>query len=323
MGRALAWRVGTEANLLRTRRGRADLAVFHELAPPPSGGGHQFIRAFVRELERRDVAVELDRLSGELRPASSTRSTSTSPAWAVLGSWSADGPSRGRPDRRVPRVRRRHRRMDRQCERRARVRHDPPVAVLAREAPRARARAPRAGRDPERRRPGNLHRPESRAPLDGRRIRLVATSWSDNPRKGGDALGWLDRNVDHDRYEVTFAGRAPTAFERIRVVDPPRLECARRAPAHAGPLHRPEPRRSVLERACWKRSHVDCLRLYRDSGGHPELVGEAGLPFREDEELGACIERLVRGDRRATSAISIRPIVMGRGPLPRGPRASL
>jgi hypothetical protein len=34
------------------------------------------------------------------------------------------------------------------------------------------------------------------------------TSWSDNERKGADTLAWLDRNLDFDRYELTFVGRA-------------------------------------------------------------------------------------------------------------------
>jgi len=45
-----------------------------------------------------------------------------------------------------------------------------------------------------------------REPLAGRRIRLVATSWSDNPRKGGDTLAWLDRQLaglpDDDRRKI-------------------------------------------------------------------------------------------------------------------------
>src|SRR5436190_20057535 len=35
-------RAGTEAEWLRSRRERADLAVFHEFRPPPYGGGNQF-----------------------------------------------------------------------------------------------------------------------------------------------------------------------------------------------------------------------------------------------------------------------------------------
>ena len=71
-----------------------------------------------------------------------------------------------------------------------------PVAVQPREAPRARARAPRSGRDPERRRPAIFHPPERHEPLDGRKVRLVAASWSDNRRKGAETLEWLDRNLD-------------------------------------------------------------------------------------------------------------------------------
>src|SRR6266545_4273987 len=49
---------------LSSRRGRADLAVFHEYEPPPSGGGNQFIRALTGELERRGLTVEGNRISG-------------------------------------------------------------------------------------------------------------------------------------------------------------------------------------------------------------------------------------------------------------------
>src|SRR5213594_617775 len=62
--RALARRGRTEADWLRTRRGAADLAVFHEFRPPPSGGGNQFLLALVREFESRGLGVEVNRLSG-------------------------------------------------------------------------------------------------------------------------------------------------------------------------------------------------------------------------------------------------------------------
>ena len=32
--------------------------------------------------------------------------------------------------------------------------------------------------------------PEAREPLLGRKVRLIATSWSDNPRKGSEILEW-------------------------------------------------------------------------------------------------------------------------------------
>ena len=42
---------------------RADLALFHEYRPPPAGGGHQFLRGLARELERRGLRVEANRIS--------------------------------------------------------------------------------------------------------------------------------------------------------------------------------------------------------------------------------------------------------------------
>ena len=131
--------------------------LFHEFAPPPSGGGHQFLRALVRELEGRGLAVEPNRISGGT-PACLFNSFNFDfrrlRRFARTGR--ADGAPGRRPDRRVPGLRRRHRRADRGDQRRARRRDDPPVPLLAREAPRARVRAARPGRDPERGRPGDL-----------------------------------------------------------------------------------------------------------------------------------------------------------------------
>ena len=49
---------------------------------------------------------------------------------------------------------------------------------------------------------------------------MIATSWSDNKRKGADTLAWLDAHLDIDRYELTFVGRSSVSFERIDVSVP-------------------------------------------------------------------------------------------------------
>ena len=49
------------------------------------------------------------------------------------------------------------------------------------------------------------------------------------------------------------------------------------------------------------------LRLpaaFLESGGHPELVGEGGLPFRDDEELPDVLDRLVEEIDVRRAAIS-------------------
>ncbi len=156
--------------------------------------------------------------------------------------------------------------------------------------------------------PAIFHPPPSREPLEGRRVRVVATSWSDNPRKGGDALAWLDRNVDPARFELTFAGRRPALdFQHVKVVGP--LD----SQALAGLLRTQDvylapSRDDPCSNALLEALACGLPAAYRDSGGHPELVGEGGLPFRGDEELGDVLERLVSELDERRGAISVRPI---------------
>jgi glycosyltransferase involved in cell wall biosynthesis len=307
-GRAVDRRVGIERDWLRTRRGRADLAVFHEFAPPPSGGGHQFLRALLRELEGRGLDVEQQCIS-EGTPACLFNSFNFD--FARLRRFSArgarlvhrvDGPIgvyRGFDDGTDGHIARinaelasatilqsrfsleRHRELG--IELRA------PVVV------------------PNAVDPAIFHPPKRREPLEGRRVRVVATSWSDNPRKGGDALAWLDRHLDHTRYELTFAGRAPVRFEHVRVVGPldsPALaDLLRTQDLYVAPSRDDPCSNALLEAlACGLPA------AYRDSGGHPELVGEGGLPFRADHDLGDVLERLVAELDERRAAISTRPI---------------
>ncbi|HET7367384.1 MAG TPA: glycosyltransferase family 4 protein [Gaiella sp.] len=307
-GRRLAARVGTEADWLRTRRGRADLAVFHEFAPPPAGGGHQFLRALTRELEGRGLVVEQQRIS-EGTPACLFNSFNFD--FARLRRFSArgarlvhrvDGPIgvyRGfddGTDERIAHVNAElasatilQSRFSLEAHRELGIELRDPVVV------------------PNAVDPAIFHPPERREPLEGRRIRVVATSWSDNPRKGGDALAWLDRNLDDTRYELTFAGRAPTRFEHIRVVGPldskALADLLRTQDVYIAPSRDDPCSNALLEAlACGLPA------AFRDSGGHPELVGEGGLPFRADDDLGGVLERLVGELDQRRAAISTRPI---------------
>src|SRR6059036_1120987 len=53
----------TEADVFRSRRGGADVAIFHEFHAPPYGGGNQFLLALLDEFERRNLDLELNRVS--------------------------------------------------------------------------------------------------------------------------------------------------------------------------------------------------------------------------------------------------------------------
>ena len=300
-GRRAVRRVRVELDWLTSRRGAADVALFHELAPSPSGGGHQFLRALVGELERRGLDVELNRLSTGTRAclfnsfnfeAARLRRFARADARMVHRVDGPIGVYRGYDDG-----------------------TDRMIAALNAELADATVLQSRYSLEKHRELgidlrspvvisntvdPALFHPPTERVPLAGRKARVIATSWSDNLRKGAETLSWLDRNLDDDRYELTFVGRAPVRFERIRVVGPvASTEVARMLGQHD--VYLAPSRDDPCSNALLEALACGLPAAYLQSGGHPELVGDAGLPFREDEELPEVLDRLVAelDERRA------------------------
>jgi glycosyltransferase involved in cell wall biosynthesis len=286
--------VRTYVDWLSSRHGRADLSVFHDYVPPPSGGGHQFVRALSRELERRGLVLETNRISGGTRTclfnsfnfdASRLRRFAREDVRMVHRVDGPIGVYRGfddGTDKHIVElngafadatvVQSRY-----SLERHAELGLELRSPVLIPNAP-----------DPE-----IFHPPAARNALEGRRLRVIATSWSDNPRKGADMLEWLDRHLDEDELEVTFAGRTETKFERIRVVGPlasRELAGLLRTQDVYLAASRDDPSSNALLEGLACGLPAAFLR----SGGHPELVGEGGLGFDDAEELPDLFARLRR-----------------------------
>ena len=282
--RALVRRGRTEADWLRTRRGGADLAIFHEFRPPPYGGGNQFLLALVRELEGRGLDVEVNRLSGGTRAClfnSFNFDFARLRRFArggVLMVHRVDGPIgvyRGFDDGTDKRI--------------AGINHElADATILQSRFSLAKHRELGLGLNHpavihNAVDPAIFHPPETRGPAR-RRLRVITTSWSDNPRKGAAVLEWLDRHLDLDSYELTFAGNTQARLERIRVVGPlgsePLAELLRTQDVYLAPSQEDPSSNALLEAlACGLPA------AFRRSGGHPELVGEAGIGFDDAEEL--------------------------------------
>jgi len=289
--KVLLRRAATERDYLGSRRSRRDLAVFHQFHPPPYGGGNQFLLALVDELERRGVSVETNRLSGR------------TPA-CLYNSFNFDFPRLRRFVRADVRMVHRvdgpvgtYRGFDDGTDRRiAAINGLADVTILQSQFSLAKhAELGLELRNPivvhNAVDPAIFHPSAAREPLAGRRMRVIATSWSDNPRKGADVLAWLDRNLELDELDVTFAGNTQHSFEHIRVVEPlPSAALADLLRAHDAYLapSRDDPCSNALLEALACGLPAAFLR----SGGHPELVGEAGVGFDEPEELPAVLARL-------------------------------
>jgi glycosyltransferase involved in cell wall biosynthesis len=296
----------TELDRLRTRRERADLAVFHEFRPPPYGGGNQFLLALVRELRDRGLTVETNRLSG------------ATPA-CLYNSFNFD-----------------FHRLRRLAHGNARMVHrvDGPVAVyrgfddgtdtrirtINTELADATIVQSQWSLEKHRelgielRNPAVIHNAVDPsiffpAPVSGqphaRRLKVVATSWSDNPRKGADILQWLDHNLDATRLDVTFVGNTQARFERIRTVHAvPSHEVAEIL--RANDVYLATSRDDPCSNALLEALACGLPAAFLRSGGHPELVGDGGIGFDDPEELPELFERL-RGElpaRRAAIRVS-------------------
>jgi glycosyltransferase involved in cell wall biosynthesis len=290
--RRLARPVRTELDRLRSRRARADLSLFHEFAPAPSGGGNQFLRALAGELARRGFVLETNRISGGTTTclfnsfnfdAARLRRFARTDVRMVHRVDGPIGVYRGFDDGTDARVVALNHEFADATVFQSRFSLEKHAELgLELRAPVVIANAP----DPE-----IFHPPrEPRTRTDGR-LRVIATSWSDNPRKGLDVLAWADRNLDPTRFELTFAGQTQGTFERIRTVGPlasaPLAELLR-----AHDVYLATSRDDPCSNALLEALACGLPAAYVRRGGHPELVGEGGLGFDEVQELPSVLNRL-------------------------------
>ena len=293
--------VRTQIDWFASRRSTADLALFHEDVPPPSGGGSQFVRALVGELERRGLAIERNRISG---------GTTT----CLFNSFNFDFRRLRRFAREDVRLVHRvdgpigvYRGYDDGTDRRIVELNSALADATVFQSRWSLERHLELGLElrapvviPNAPDPSIFHPPPEHEPIAGRPLRVIATGWSDNPRKGGGTLEWLDRHVDPDRFELTFAGRTQAAVERVRLVGP--LDSARLAALlRTQDVYLAASQDDPCSNALLEALACGLPAAFLRSGGHPELVGEGGLGFDAPEELPGVFARLATelGERRA------------------------
>ncbi len=299
-------RVRRDAGAARARG--AVLALFHDFAPPPAGGAHQSLRAVVGELGRRGIAVEINAVS----PAARAILFNSFNFDAGRLEWFASRASdECRLVHRVGAVTSLYRGYDDGTD--ARVAElnrrfaDATIAISHATVDMYRSIGvelvePRViynGTDPE------IFHARGRTPFArDRRTRVVAVSWSDNPRKGGPFYRWLERNLDWTRYDLTYVGNTQEAFERATVVPPlPSRELATL-------LRTQDVFVTATEHDAYSNALVEALccglpAIYLKSGGSAEAVKEAGFGFTDWNEVPALLDRLQDEYEERQSLISL------------------
>jgi glycosyltransferase involved in cell wall biosynthesis len=298
-------RVRTERDWLASRREGAALALFHEFEPAPAGGGHQFLRALAGELAGRGLEVETNRISGG---TGACLFNSFNFDFARLRRFAradcrmvhrVDGPIgvyRGFDDGTDTRIAGINAKLADATVLQSRYSLDKHIELGI------------ELRDPvvisNTVDPAIFHPPAARESAAGRPLRVAASSWSQNPRKGADVLGWLDDNLDPALGTVTFVGQPSRRYRRIR---------------HVGPLDSHGVAQLLREHDVYLAASRDdpCSNAllealacglpaaYLASGGHPELVGDAGVPFDSPEDVPDALMHLASDLDGYRSRISV------------------
>jgi len=140
---------------------------------------------------------------------------------------------------------------------------------------------------------GTIFNREGRPPppdaIGGRKIRVLASSWSTNPQKGFDVYADLDRRLDLDRFDMTFVGNSPIRFGRISM-HPPMDSRSLAAEMKRHDIYLSASRNETCSNAVNEALACGLPVVSIDSGGTPELVGEGGLLFENPAQIIACLE---------------------------------
>lgn len=144
--------------------------------------------------------------------------------------------------------------------------------------------------------PKGLPREAPKGAKWGHPIKLIATSWSSNPRKGFDVYRYLDTHLDFSRYAMTFVGNTPYRFKNIVTIIPQHSEqlAAVLREHHiyiTASLHDPCSNALIEALACGLPA------VARKSGGHPELLGRGGELFTDTSDVLSAINRVATNYR--------------------------
>ncbi|WP_421717195.1 glycosyltransferase [Arcobacter arenosus] len=125
------------------------------------------------------------------------------------------------------------------------------------------------------------------------KIKLIATSWSSNWKKGFEIYKWLDNNLDFDKYEMTFVGNSPIEFKNIKYKKPMNSEDL------ANELKQNDIFFTASQKDPCSNSLIEALHcglpaIGFNDGGHPEIISSAGKVFNEKEEILSILEEIVK-----------------------------
>lgn len=271
----------------------ADLSIFHDFAPPPAGGGHQFLRALIYQMKTHGLKIESNRISRTTRSClfNSFNFSERRLRWthrnSILYVHRVDGPIdiyRGREDGVDGNIHSMNLKfadktifqsqysLEKHLEL-GLVFKNPEVIINA--------------ADPQ------IFHTHGRVNFSrNRKTRLIASSWSDNINKGAMVYQWLDEHLDWKQYEMTFVGRSPVSFRNIRMI--PSVDSYQMAELfREHDVYITASKNDPCSNSLIEALTCGLPAIYLQSGGHPEIVKQAGAGFEAAEQIPTLLEQIM------------------------------
>ena len=297
--------VGIPAAQLLAKYKPSDIAMFFDFKTGPYGGGNQFLKALWGELERRQLRLEnntispvtraclynshnfdFERLRRMARPGCRMVHRVDGPLTVYRGSDDDSDQHIWQINQELADATIFQSHYSRQMYQQMGLEFKSPHVIMN-------------AADPA------IFYPHRRIPFEkSPKVRLIATSWSRNLNKGAPILEWLEAHLDWERFDFTFVGHSPIQFERICMLPPvpsPQLaELLRQHDIYIAPSRHESCSNALIE-------GLSCglPAIYLNSGGHPEIVGEAGLGFDDKWEIVELLDRLVAEYDRRRANITV------------------
>jgi len=126
-----------------------------------------------------------------------------------------------------------------------------------------------------------------------RKIKLIATSWSNNLKKGFDIYQYLDNNLDFDKYEMIFIGNSPIQFKNIKWIKPLNSEDVAQQLKQYD-IFITASQKDPCSNSLIEALHCGLPAIALNEGGHPEIIKKAGEIFNNKSNIIKKIDNVVK-----------------------------
>lgn len=116
------------------------------------------------------------------------------------------------------------------------------------------------------------------------KVKLIATSWSSNIKKGFEVYKWMDENLDFTKYHMTFVGNSPFKFKNI-ILKEPMDSWTLANELKNYDIFITASQSDPCSNSLIEAMHSGLPALGLDDGGHTEIISSGGEVFKNYSEI--------------------------------------